>query len=41
VNQNHLITIQLADLHRRDLKADADRHRRVRRDHDRRVFRRR
>jgi hypothetical protein len=41
--QHHLMTAELADLHRRDLLADADRHRRVNRDRDRtnRRFRRR
>lgn len=30
---HHAITAQLAELHRRDLLADADRHRRVPRSH--------
>jgi hypothetical protein len=39
--QHHLITTELADLRRRDLQSDADRHRRVPRDSDRtrRIFR--
>lgn len=42
--QNHTIVSQLADVHRRDLQHDADRHRRVRRDPNRthgRILRRR
>lgn len=38
--QHHAIATQLVDVRRRDLQADADRHRRVRRsaDHTRRTF---
>jgi hypothetical protein len=38
---HHLMASELADLHRRDLIADADRHRRIRRDRTRRHLRRR
>ena len=38
---HHLMASELADLHRRDLIADADRHRRVRHDRSRRHLRRR
>jgi hypothetical protein len=43
MHQHHAITAQLVDVRRRDLQADADRHRRIRRRADRthRTFARR